>query len=225
MPVGLKGAMTAHEANTGSLPYSPIKLSKSGDKVLIRILAVADEPPIDPETEDPVPQDGVRYIYSLYFHRKFGVLDERCLVDADTADPNLCALCRVKAPRTVKTFIPMRERGDTQLGRVKWFVVGREALQSFITVQGVIPGNDLTGLDFIIIREGEKLQTRYMLYPQNDTSRPLSDQERALEFPDPMEFYPCKSEEEIEKVALDFERASKATATGGGGGEEEQVPF
>jgi len=86
MPIGgLKGALHAHEANTGSLPYSPIKLGKSGDKVKVRILAHGDVP-TDPETQQPIYEDGKRYIFSLYFHRKFGVLDEVCLVDEDTAD-------------------------------------------------------------------------------------------------------------------------------------------
>lgn len=223
--VGLTAAMSFHEQNTGSLPFSPIKLNKSGDRVKVRILALAsaDE---DPETGVAVLEPGKRYIKSLYFHRKFQVLDERCLVDEDTADPNICPLCRVGAPRTVKTFIPMRERGDTQKDRVKWFVAGREVVQSFITVCAVIPNGDLTGLDFIIVREGEKLQTRYQLYPQNNTERPLDDKEKALEFPDPEEFYPTKTVEEIETVALAYERATKATATGSSSSEvEDEVPF
>lgn len=224
---GMNAALKFHETNTGSLPYTPIKLPDNGSKVKVRILAKGS-PPTDPETGDDIFQDDERYIVSLYFHKKFKVLNERCPIDSDTADPANCPLCRVKAPRTIATFIPMRERGDKERDRVKWMVIGREMLQRFISAQEEIPNHDLTGIDFVIKRVGKGTATQYELYPQANTAGPLGADERALEFPEPDDMIPVKSPEELEKLALDYERAQSATKTGGGDEEEEElerVPF
>jgi hypothetical protein len=208
--------------------YAPLKLPDQGSKAKVRFLAQA-EPKVDPETNQQIIEEGVRYVQTLYHHSKFKVMDERCLAEEDAADPMACPLCRVQAPRTAKTYLPVRERGDTQQDRVKWFVIGREALQTLISVLGVIPNGDLTGIDFIIMREGVQLKTRYGFYPQNDTTRPLDAKELALQFPNPDDMIPMKTAEELESVALNWERAQHATPTGGGAtattGGDEEVPF
>ena len=220
---GLKKAVEFYEENTGTLPYAPFQLKKSGDKAKVRFLA--GTPPED-EQGNQIFEDGKRYIPILYWHRKFKVIDERCAVDQDKADPNLCPLCRVHAPRSIKVFIPLRERGDTVADRVKWWVCSAETTRSIASMQEELPGHDLTAIDFIVKRVGDGTSTKYELYPQEGTRGPLGAKELALEFQDPDELIPIKSEEELEKLAVEYDRGQNATRTGGGDREEEEsVPF
>lgn len=221
---GIKKAIEYHESNTGPSPFVRFSLKKSGDKAKVRFLAGT---PKEDENNNQIFEDGKRYIPSLFYHKKYQMVNERCLVDQDNADPNVCPLCRVKAPRTLLTFIPLRERGDTVPDRWKYWVVGREMCNTIASAAEEIPGHDLTAIDFIIKRVGDGTSTKYELYPQDGTRGPLGPKETALEWQDPDDLIPLKSDEEVEKIAVEYDRAANATRGGGNGRveEDEAVPF
>jgi hypothetical protein len=209
---GLKKIGKFHEENTG-LPYHPFKikddLPKDKQFAKVRVLAHA-EPDYDDEGGEI--DNGKPVIQAIFMHQAFRVVNSTRCVNNDSAQPvpEECPLCRVKCPRSLRTFIPVRVRNDEDEKRVQIIEYGRNHLtevQNFIEER---EDADITGVDIKIKRIGKKKDTEYRWTPILGTERPLDEQELALEIPDMLALIPVKEESELEKRAMEFERAMKA---------------
>jgi hypothetical protein len=207
---GLNAAKEFHDNNTG-MPYLMFKiedgLKPPANAKIVRVL------------------QGVEELTSLVIHTKFKVLNPiRCKSESLKPDPDICELCKVKAPRTLKTYIPVRVRGNKNKDEVHVIEYGRNNVQQ---VQSVLEeagtDGDLTGCDFKIKREGSKKDTKYMWFVVPNSYRPLTDEEKDLEVPDIAVLIPIKSDEEMHKAAIDWQRAQGATKTGGTNDNEDET--
>lgn len=207
--IGLSEAKEWHDSNTG-MPFTPFKIEKDGGSEIVRVLIPANE------------------IESLYIHREFHKLNPtRCAAPADSPDETACPLCAVKAPRSLRTYIPVRVRGDKKTDRVQWIEYGRDMLQTVIAMLENIPEGDLTGVDIKIQRVGSKLDTKYMWYAQMSNIRPLDDAEKKL-YLEPMDMiWPVKDQDDLEKRAMEYSRATGAApvAADDGTTPSEEIPF
>lgn len=207
---GFGAAKEFHDENSG-LPYIAFKI-KEGEKApddakMVRVLALTDEDESRPEM--PV-------IQSLVMHTKYKVLNPtRCLAgDALKPDPDKCPLCRVKAPRTLRTFIPVRVRGSKD-GEVQIIEYGRNNVQEVAALLSELENGDITSTDFKIKRIGAKKDTKYKWFISHRTERPLDEEELALEIPDISELIPMKEFHELESRAMEWERSQGVKKTGG----------
>jgi hypothetical protein len=172
---GYKAAQEYHKNNTG-LGYMPFKLEKDGESAVVRVLQPQDE------------------WVCLAIHQDFnkGLKSTRCLSETLEKDPDKCPLCLCEAKRSVKTFIPVRVRGDQNESRVQVIEYGRNALEEVVSQIEELPaGTDITNFDFKIKRKGLKLDTTYKWIAQNDTKGALGEAEKALEIPDMEELLPA----------------------------------
>lgn len=195
MAKGYKAAQEFHENNTG-MPYAPFKLPKSGDALEVRVLQHQDE------------------WENLNIHAQHQkVKPTRCASDG-AKDASKCALCAMDVPRSLKTYIPVRVRGDEDTERVQVIVYGREGLQEVINQIEELPeGVDITHYDFKVKRVGEKLDTKYKWFIQAETKSPLSEDERSLEVPDIGSLIAVPDELELVRRAKGFRDAESASAT------------
>jgi hypothetical protein len=171
---GYRSAKEFHDNNTG-LGYTPFRLKKDGDFAVVR--------PLQSEEE----------WVSLFLHADFnkGLKTTRCLSETVDKDPTTCPLCAVEAKRSLKTYIPVRVRGDNPETRVQVIEYGREALSEvFSQIEELPAGTDVTCFDFKIKRKGTGLETSYKWIAQSETKRPLDDEEKALQVPDMEETVP-----------------------------------
>jgi hypothetical protein len=220
MRKGLATALKYHEERT-VMPYRPFKIKAKGDPVVGRCLQDADD------------------LVSLFMHNKYKVLNTtRCAHDEDSPNGTLCALCRVKCPRSLRTFIPffvrpnqkntLYEKLDDPQDRLTIIEYGARALEEvagFISEYG-----ELTQSDVKIKRVGEEKATQYKWYPVRGSERPLNAEERALVVPDLTELIQIKEGDELEKLAMQFERADGVLPTNGNSDgtadlEEDEIPF
>lgn len=198
---GLKQTQQYHDEHTG-LAYDPFKIKPGEEPKVIRVLALAE--PDENQPDRPV-------IQSLFIHNKFRIINStRCLTQEDEADPTICPLCRVNCPRSLRTFIPVRVRKDEKKDRVQMIEYGRNALAEVQSCIEEMPNGDITMSDIKIKRIGEKKSTQYKWIIVSNTERPLAEAELALEVPDIGEDFPIKDDSEVEKIAMQFERSTKA---------------
>jgi len=198
---GLKQTQQYHDEHTG-LAYDPFKIKPGEEPKVIRVLALAE--PDENQPDRPV-------IQSLFIHNKFRIINStRCLTQEDEADPTICPLCRVNCPRSLRTFIPVRVRKDEKKDRVQMIEYGRNALAEVQSCIEEMPNGDITMSDIKIKRIGKEKSTQYKWIIVSNTERPLAEAELALEVPDIGEDFPIKDDSEVEKIAMQFERSTKA---------------
>jgi hypothetical protein len=206
---GLKTINKYHEENTG-LPYFPFKIKEGAKEktVRVRVLAKAN---YDYDDGGNILNPEANVVQALFMHQKFKVLNPtRCVSDDIEPVPGACPLCRVKAPRSLRTYIPVRVRGDDNKTRVQIIEYGRDNLnevQNFI--EEYAPHGDITQIDVKIKRMGVGKDTEYRWLPAGD-ERELDSDELELEIPNMDEIVPIKDELELEKRAIDFERYMEA---------------
>ena len=206
---GFKAASHFHEENSG-LPYLAFKIEEGkkapDDAKIVRVLASTDE---DNDLDLPV-------IASIVMHQKFKVLNSTpCLAqDSLKPEPDICPLCRVKAPRTLRTFIPVRVRGSKK-DEVHIIEYGRNNIQEVSSLLDELENGDITSVDFKIKRLGKGKDTKYKWMIVNNTTRPLSDEEKALEIPDMTELIPMRTVEELEVKAREWARSNGVVKTEG----------
>lgn len=206
---GLQAAGRFHDENSG-LPYLAFKIEEGkkspDDAKIVRVLASTDE----------LNEQGLPSISSIVMHQKFKVLNStRCLAgDGIKPDSGACPLCRVKAPRTLRTYIPVRVRGSKG-DEVHVIEYGRNNVQVVSALLDEVENGDITSVDFKIKRVGKGKDTKYMWFIVNNTTRPLSAEERALDVPDMEALIPMRSADELEAKALEWTRSNGATRTGG----------
>lgn len=211
------------EENTG-LPFTPFKIKEKGPAEIVRVLLPVDD------------------IQSLIVHRRFKVLNQiRCAAaESLQANPDVCPLCAVKAPRTMRTYIPVlrRQRKDetNYEPRVEFIEYGREGVGEVASLLEDV-NNDITSVDFKIKRIGVDKETKYKWLPVNGTQRDLNEEERALEIPDIDELLPIKPEVELLRraeewrkyaegvKAVDGKAPSAADDEGEEEGVEDEIPF
>lgn len=207
---GLASAQEFHAENSG-MPYLPFKIEEGAkpplDSRIVRVLALTNADPERPE---------IPVIESYVMHQKFKILNStRCAAgDSLKPDPDKCPLCRVKAPRTLRTFIPVRIRG-AKGDDVHVIEYGRNNVQEVVALLEEVEGGDITSFDFKIKRTGSKKDTKYKWYIVQKTDRPLNEEELALEVPNIDELVPIKEEHELETKAMEWERSAGAKKTGG----------
>ncbi len=162
---GFNEALQFHKENTG-LAYALVRLKKSGDSAEVRVLQPEDE------------------WVSLFIHQEFQKLKQtRCASDGQK-DANACPLCALDAKRRLRTFIPVRLRGDTEEDRVQFVEAGRNTLTEIVSQIEELPeGTSITSYDWKIKRIGEDFDTEYKWHVKSDTKRPLDDREKALVIP------------------------------------------
>jgi hypothetical protein len=214
---GFAKATHFNEENSG-LPFSPFQIKENGPGETVRVLAL---PAFDPERPDyPV-------IQSIVMHRAWKVLNPtRCAstyfneeegITEQTTEPgpSMCPLCAVKAPRTLRTYIPVlrRKRPDETGYQPKVQVVeyGREGVNVVIAQMEELPGNDLTTIDFKIKRQGKGKDTKYPWIAVQGTHRPLNEMELAMlvDVPDIDALLPCKTPVEMQRRADDYVKATE----------------
>jgi hypothetical protein len=221
MAKGYKAAQTFHEENTG-LGYTPFTLKKDGDQAVVRILQSQDD------------------WVNLYIHTAFKKIKgpTRCAaqwVDRDgqqVEDKSTCPLCLDDIRRTMRTYIPVRVRGDSNEKRVQILNYGREGLQELISqIEELKEDQDITYFDFKVKRKGNDLDTKYFWVKDYETKRPLSEDERALEVPDMEVVMPVLDEHELifrAKQVSDAENAAAvdpSSSNGNGNGNGKKLPF
>ena len=175
MAKGYAAAQKYHEENNG-MGYTPFNLKKDGESAVVRIL--------QPQTEWE----------NLMIHSAFGKLKgpTRCgaqwMTEAngvESEDLTTCALCVAGVKRSMKTYIPVRVRGDSDESRVQIITYGRNALTEVINqIEELKDEQDMTWFDFKIKRKGSGLDTVYFWLKDGDTKRPLSEVEQKLVIPD-----------------------------------------
>lgn len=223
---GIKAASQYHEENTG-LGYLPFKI-KEGTKepVIVRVLAQAE--PLNDDDDQPI-------IQSLFIHREFKVLNStRCTHDGEKADPDKCPLDRVKAPRSLRTYIPVIVKDDEKR-RVHIIEYGRDNLAEVQEIISECPEGDITKVAIKITRHGKGTSTQYKWRIIQNSTRDLTDEELNLEIPDMEEAIPIKSWDELEKIAMQYERSKGVKEVSGDGSDadegdeaeldEEEIPF
>lgn len=212
---GLATAQKYHEERN-VMPYRPFKIKAKGDPVVGRCLQDADD------------------LISLFMHNKFKVLNTtRCTHDEDSPNGELCPLCRVKCPRSLRTYIPfyvrpnqkntLYEKLDDPQDRITVIEYGARALEE---VAGYISEyGELTQSDVKIKRVGEEKATQYKWYPVRGSERPLNADELALEVPDLNEIIAIKDDSELEKLAMQFERSDTVAPVESSTEEDDEIPF
>lgn len=195
MARGFKQIKKYNDENTG-LPFKLFQLKEEGQQAVVRIL-----------TEDVV---------GLQIHQEFQKLrPTRCVSEA-AKDPDNCPLCRVGATRSMRTFIPVRVRGDEDESRVQIIEYGAKALNKVTAwideIEEEYPDNNITHFDFKVKRLGTKKDTEYSwtLVPK-EQPRPLTEEEAALEVPDIDKLIPVLGEEILEKRAREYAQAGDVT--------------
>jgi len=216
MARGLQAAMRMHEENSG-MGYTPFKIEKDKGTEQVRVLRVPDE------------------WVSLWIHNVWEkVKPTRCAateqqIDGETKeDRKTCPLCMMDIPRSVKTYIPVRVRGDDHSDRVQMIVYGRDHFAQVANVLDNLPqGKDITMFDIKIVRKGEKLNTTYFwnVVADPDLARPLNEAELELVIPDMEELIEVKEEHELLRRANGFAQAEAATPVEAGSSNGKKTPF
>jgi hypothetical protein len=216
MARGLQAAMRMNEENSG-LGYTPFKIEKDKGAEQVRILQPYDE------------------WVSLWIHNVWEkVKPTRCGATEEQIDGEIrenrktCPLCMMDIPRSVKTYIPVRVRGDDNSERVQIIVYGRDHLAQVSNVIDNLPeGKDITMFDFKIVRKGEKLNTTYFwnVAADADLVRPLNEAERSLVIPDMEELIVVKEEHELLRRANGFAQSESATPVEASNGNGKKTPF
>jgi hypothetical protein len=196
MPRGAKAAADFHANNTG-LPYTPFVLKNDKDKKTVRVLQPSDQ------------------WVNLYIHQDFKKLNPtRCPSDDPEGDTTDCPLCAAGAPRTLRSYVPVRVRLDEDTARVQLIQMGREHLKeaiSFIEDHG-----EPTEVDVQIKRMGQGLDTSYK-WSEAGEKRALNAKEKALEIPDIEELIEVPHEEELERRAIRWDESRGAASVDGKG--------
>lgn len=203
MARGYQVAKTFHEENNG-LGYTPFTLKKDKDQSVVRVLQHQDQ------------------WVNLYMHQAYKKIKAptRCSASWTTDERNIsvedrsgCPMCMAEVPRTMKTYIPVRVRGDENEQRVQTIVYGRDGLQELINQIEELPSEaDITTYDFKIKRQGEGLDTKYFWMRQEETKRPLNDAEMKLEVPDMEEVISLLDEGQLLNRAQQYIAAESAQA-------------
>jgi hypothetical protein len=192
---GINKAKQVHEDNTG-LPYKALQIKDNGGTAEVRILQPQDE------------------WVSLFFHQKYQVLKRTRCASEDSAKSDDCPLCVAGAPRQLKTFIPVRVRGDAEQERVQIVEAGNETLNEIIfQIEDLPEDTDVTYFDFKIKRVGVGLDTKYKCATKNGTKRPLDKDEQALTIPDIETLVPVPDELKLIQRTKEFTQASSVTPT------------
>jgi hypothetical protein len=207
---GLAKVKEFHDNNTG-LGYFPFKIAEDAkDKTaIVRVLAAAD---YSGYNEDGTPVDDTEtVIQSLFIHNQFKVINStRCTSNDVEPDKEKCPLCRVGVPRSLKTYIPVRVRGDEKVDRVQIIEYGRNHLSEVQSFIEELPNADITATDIKIKRSGKKTNTEYKWYVVPKSDRPLDEDELALEIPDMEAIIPIREVLDLEKRAAEWEKWKKA---------------
>lgn len=167
---GFDSAKDYHVNNTG-LPYKVFKLEKDGQFSIVRVLQSPSE------------------WVSIFFHNKFNVLKRtRCLAVDGPKDGAVCPLCAAGAPRSLKTFIPVRVRADDQ-DRAQFIEYGRDALQEVIAQLDELKDNGeepdaIMNRDYKVKRMGTKTDTSYKWMVVAKSEKPLTAAEKKIEILD-----------------------------------------
>lgn len=210
---GVDAAKTFHDENTG-LPYKPFVLKDDGDLATIRVL--------QPQSE----------WISMFMHRDWGskISPTRCADQADEPDMEACFLCAQGIPRQLRTYIPIRKRGDTANDIVRVIDYGRDNLAEVLNQIEELPKDtDVTMLDFKVKRQGKKTDTKYRWIPAGN-NRLLEEAEKSLEIPDINDLIKVPTLARMKSLATKFgaaEDTEDAEKSGGasGSGSEERTPF
>ncbi|MGH7744056.1 MAG: hypothetical protein ACREQ5_04450 [Candidatus Dormibacteria bacterium] len=168
---GFSAAKKHHDDNKNA--FMPMfVLKKDGDSAEVRVLQAPDE------------------WESIFVHSQFKVIQStRCPSDG-AKDEALCPLCAANVPRKLRTFIPVRVRGDEE-NKVRMIEYGANHLAEVISVMEELPTvTDITQFDFKVKRVGDDLDTKYRWFVQSETKHNLTEQERALVLPDLAAAYP-----------------------------------
>jgi hypothetical protein len=192
---GYQAAASYHEENTG-LPFQRFILKGDGDFAEVRVLQTPDE------------------WVSLFIHSVFNKLKStRCPSDGGK-DGTICPLCAVDAPRSLRTFIPVRVIGEADLTKVHVIEYGRDNLSEVVSQIEELPeDSDVTHYDFKIKRKGKDKDTTYKwhLVPNSDSE--LSEAQLALEVPDMEELWPVPELDVLQARAKEFKQAGAVTPT------------
>lgn len=201
MARGYATAQKYHEENTG-MGFTPFNLAKDKDSKQIRVL-----------------QTELEWV-NLFIHNAWQkIKPTRCAAtvsvedDKEVEDRTTCPLCMAEVPRTLRTYIPVRVRGDENPDRVQVIVYGRDHLAQVINqIENLPEGKHMTDFDFKVTRKGDKLDTVYFwnLVADPDTQRPLNDAELSLVVPQMEEVIPILEEVQLLRRAQDFASAESA---------------
>jgi hypothetical protein len=167
---GMAAAAKYHDEHTG-LDYNPFRLKDENDFKVVRPLQTQDE------------------WVSLFMHTDFNLKlgSFRCGAEGEEPDMEACIGCAHGVKRSLRTYIPVRVRQDDNQKRVWVIEYGRNGLlevMNFIEEHCEDVKGGVTGLDVKIKRQGKGTDTKYRwIYTSNNT-RPLNDDELALEVPD-----------------------------------------
>jgi hypothetical protein len=225
---GLTATKKHHDENSG-LPYIAFKIKEGSkppdDSRTVRVLALRD---FDENRPD------IPVIESIFMHQKYKTLNPtRCPSDLATGDPANCPLCRVKATRSLRTFIPVKVYNQDPAQEVQVIEYGRNNIQEILALLDELETGDITSVDFKIKRVGKGTKTQYKWYIVSRSERELSEEELALEVPDMNELIKIKDVSELERLAMEWDRSQNAKKTTGGTNDnddeedelEDEIPF
>jgi len=209
MARGYLAAQRVFEENTG-MGYTPFKM-KDKETKQVRVLQSEHE------------------WVQLFIHADFkkGLKSTRCAAaistenDVQVEDRSTCPLCMAEAPRSPKTYIPVRVRGDENPARVQVIVYGRDHFQQVVNqIENLPEGSHMTDFDFKIVRKGDDLNTTYFwnIVADPKFNRPLDEKEAALEVPDMEETIVILEEGVLINRAQAFTDAANVTAVPAGNG-------
>jgi hypothetical protein len=229
---GFADAKRFHEENTG-LSFKPFTIKEGAAPEQIRVLALAYEDRAYPDYP---------LIQSLIMHREWQILKPiRCAaVDSESPDPLTCALCAAKAPRSLRTYIPVLRRArpneDNYKAQVQVIEYGREGVNEILAQIEELEGHNISLCDFKIKRLGKGKDTEYKWIMVPSTMRPLNDFELSLQkdVPNMDEALPVKDEITIERRAAEYRATTQqvtavaelpAPVGDDGITQEDEIPF
>jgi len=134
----------------------------------------------------------------------------RCASDKER-DIALCALCAQDAPRSLRTYIPVRVRGEDDMTKVHVIEYGRDNLSEVINQIEELPeGSNITEFDFKVKRKGTGTDTIYKWVRLSTAPDELSAGHKALVIPDIEALIPVPEQEQIDVRAKQYAQASTA---------------
>lgn len=192
---GLDVTRKFHDENTGA-PYKTVMIKEAGQFVCVRVLQKED------------------LWVSLFMHRDWStkVPSTRCVEQTDEPDMEKCELCAHDIGRQLRTFIPVRVRGDENQGRVQFFDYGRDNLAEVVNqLEELGKDQSITDIDFKVKRQGKGVDTKYRWVPSGENDRPLNESELALVVPDLAELIPIPSEAKVRALVRKFTAGASST--------------
>jgi hypothetical protein len=183
---GIAAAAKYHDEHTG-LDYNPFRLKAENDFKVVRPLQTQDE------------------WVSLFMHNDFKLKTGsfRCAADGEEPDMEACIGCAHGVKRSLRTFIPVRVRQDDNQKRVWVIEYGRNGLlevMNFIEEHCEDVKGGVTGLDVKIKRQGTGTDTVYRWIYSSNNTRPLNDDEKALEVPNMDELITIPDDARVAKI-------------------------